>query len=127
MPRKSIVFVSFVTVAAALLVYAADVPETVTIDAAVDKKSAVEFPHTAHVDAGVSCDTCHHTLEGLTADRAAEVKKCSGCHLDPTEEGVPSMRQMSSSKNPLHKGCISCHKTESKGPTKCNECHPKAE
>lgn len=127
MRRTIIVSVSIAAAAAALLVFAAEMPETVTIDAAMDKKSAVEFPHAAHVEAGVSCDTCHHTQEGLTADGAAEVQKCSGCHLDPTEEGVPSMREMSPSKNPLHKGCISCHKTEGKGPTKCNECHPKAE
>ena len=127
MRHTKIALVSMTVAAAALLVYAADIPETITIDAAMDKKSAVEFPHAAHVEAGVSCDTCHHTLEGLTAEGAAEVKKCSACHLDPTEEGVPSMREMSPSKNPLHKGCISCHKTEAKGPTKCNECHPKAE
>ena len=125
MRQTKITVVSIAVAAAALLVFAADIPETVTIDAAMDKKSAVEFPHAAHVETGISCDTCHHNQEGLTAEGAAEVQKCSECHLDPTEEGVPSMREMSPSKNPLHKGCISCHKTEAKGPTKCNDCHPK--
>jgi hypothetical protein len=127
MRRATITVALIATFAAALWVFAAEIPENITIDAAMNKKSAVEFPHAAHVETGVSCDTCHHTLEGLTAERAAEVKKCSACHLDPTEEGVPSMREMSPSKNPLHKGCINCHKTEAKGPIKCNDCHPKAE
>jgi hypothetical protein len=35
------------------------------------------------------------------------------------------MREMSLKKNPFHMVCIDCHKAETKGPTKCDDCHPK--
>lgn len=99
-------------------------PDEVVIDAAKDKRAAVTFPHAKHVENVDSCVTCHHTNEGLTAGSGQEVEACSACHLDP-EGDVPDMREMSLTKNPLHKGCISCHKEEGKGPTKCDDCHPK--
>ena len=40
---------------------------------------------------------------------------------------------MSQKKNPYHINCVPCHKEAvakdeaSKAPTKCNQCHPKAE
>lgn len=100
-------------------------PETVTIDAAKDKKAAVEFPHAKHQEMVDSCVTCHHTQEGLTVDSDIEVKACTTCHLDPEEETTPSMREMSVKKNPFHIVCIDCHKEQEKGPSKCNDCHPK--
>lgn len=99
-------------------------PDEVVIDAAQDKRAPVTFPHAKHVEQVDDCVTCHHTTEGLTAASGQEVETCSACHLDP-EEGVPGMREMSLTKNPLHKGCISCHKEQDKGPTKCDDCHPK--
>jgi len=93
-----------VTILAAVAVAAVQVPETVTLDKAKN--------------------TCHHTQKGLTAE-ATEVKPCASCHLDPEKPETPSMREMSLSKNPFHKRCIDCHKTEAKGPTKCAECHKK--
>jgi len=101
-------------------------PEEVTIDAAAAKKTAVVFPHAKHQELVESCSTCHHTNEGMTGDTAvdAEVQACSACHLDP-EGDVPGMREMSMKKNPFHMLCIDCHKTEAKGPTKCDDCHKK--
>ena len=100
-------------------------PDTVVIDDAQAKRSAVTFPHATHVKNVTDCTTCHHTSKGLTASSGQEVATCASCHLDPKEAATPSMREMSLTKNPLHEGCISCHKEQAKGPTKCDDCHPK--
>ena len=99
-------------------------PDEVVIKGAADKQPAVTFPHAKHQEMVKACDTCHHTNKGMTTAEGTEVKACSECHLDPKGD-VPSMRQMSMKKNPFHIVCIDCHKTETKGPTKCAECHKK--
>jgi hypothetical protein len=103
-------------------------PVDVVIDAAQKRRAAVEFPHAAHHEWVASCDTCHHTDEGLTADAAieAEVQGCVSCHLDPEQADTPSMREMSLKKNPYHVLCVDCHKEQQKGPAECDDCHPKA-
>jgi len=124
--KRTIIALCVLTIGSgALIALAHHGPDTVTIDAAADKKSPVVFPHAAHIEVVDQCDTCHHTQEGLTAESDAEVETCASCHLDPESEDVPSMRQMSLKKNPFHAGCIDCHKEEGAGPTKCDECHPK--
>jgi hypothetical protein len=103
-------------------------PETVVIKEAQKKQPAVTFSHSKHSTTLVkSCDTCHHTQKGLTADKATatNVVLCSKCHLDPKDAKVPSMREMSLTKNPFHIRCISCHKEQKKGPTACTACHKK--
>lgn len=100
-------------------------PDEVVIDAAKDKRAAVTFPHAEHVENVDSCVTCHHTSEGLTASSGQEVESCAACHLDPESADVPGMREMSLKKNPFHMTCIDCHKEQTKGPTKCDDCHPK--
>jgi hypothetical protein len=100
-------------------------PDEVVIDAAQAKKSAVTFPHADHVERLPDCTTCHHTSEGLTASSGQEVASCTSCHLDPEKAETPGMREMSLKKNPFHMVCIDCHKEETKGPTKCDDCHPK--
>lgn len=102
-------------------------PEEIVIDDAVNKRAAVDFPHQLHWENVESCDTCHHENEGLTVEAEVEVETCASCHLDPEEEGTPGIRELSMKKNPYHILCVDCHKTEEKGPTKCDECHPKAE
>ncbi|MGZ5432293.1 MAG: cytochrome c3 family protein [Thermoanaerobaculia bacterium] len=100
-------------------------PATITINAAAKKQPPVPFNHEKHSMTLVkSCDTCHHTQKGLTAEKAKDTKvaKCSSCHLDP-KPPVPSMREMSLTKNPFHIGCIACHKEQKKGPTACTACH----
>ena len=105
-------------------------PETIKIEEAAKKMAPVTFPHAMHGDKLVkSCDVCHHTQKGLTKQQALDNKidiiKCSTCHLDPKDAKIPSMREMSATKNPFHIRCISCHKTEKKGPTVCTQCHKK--
>lgn len=99
-------------------------PDKVDIKAAAKKQTAVPFNHMKHVKLAKSCDTCHHTNKGLTAETKAKVEKCSTCHLDP-KPNVPGMREVSLTKNPFHMGCIACHKTQKKGPVACAGCHVK--
>jgi len=111
----------------AALAFAHHGPATITINAAAKKQPAVSFSHEKHSMTLVkTCDTCHHTQKGLTAEKAKDTKvvKCSTCHLDP-KGTVPSMREMSLTKNPLHMECITCHKEQKKGPTACTGCHVK--
>jgi hypothetical protein len=100
---------------------------TITIKAAAKKQPPVTFSHDKHSTTLVkTCDTCHHTQQGLTAEKTKDTKvvKCSTCHLDPKGD-VPSMREMSMTKNPFHIRCISCHKEQKKGPVVCTGCHKK--
>ncbi|HEX9161233.1 MAG TPA: cytochrome c3 family protein [Thermoanaerobaculia bacterium] len=106
-------------------------PATLKIGEAAKKQPPVTFDHAKHGDTLVkSCGTCHHTQKTLTkAENAAnkvDVKKCSTCHLDPKDAKIPSMREMSPTKNPFHIRCVSCHKTEKKGPVACTGCHKKS-
>jgi hypothetical protein len=111
---------------------AGEAPETTMIDDCVNKQAAVEFPHKVHAD-GIECVTCHHAQEGLTADSSEEVAPCGSCHTEPEDAETPICSQMSSSKNPFHIRCVGCHKEKLEadesftGPTKCTQCHPKAE
>lgn len=114
---------AFATVAMAKK--ATEAPESVTINAAQAKQPAVTFPHKAHVDMGVTCETCHHTQKGLTKDSTDEVPTCVSCHLNPKDAATPNMAEMSMKKNPFHMDCINCHKEKAKGPVKCAECHKK--
>jgi hypothetical protein len=101
-------------------------PESIVIKAAQKKQGPVKFSHEKHAKLAKSCDTCHHTQKGLTAGNAKSVTKCTTCHLDPKSANIPSMREASLTKNPFHKACLSCHRSEKKGPVACNGCHTKA-
>jgi len=110
----------------------AEAPESTTIDDCVNKKSAVEFPHSVHAGS-FECVTCHHTQEGLTAESDMQVEACGTCHVEPEAAETPACSQMSLSKNPFHIACVGCHKEKVAedetlaAPTKCEGCHPKAE
>lgn len=127
--RKSVLFAfALVLVTSAAL---AHFPKTVNIDEAMKKQPSVTLDHEKHADKLVkSCDVCHHTQKGLTKAEAdsgkVEVRKCSACHLDPKDAKIPSMREMSPTKNPMHIRCMGCHKTEKKGPAACTGCHKKS-
>lgn len=117
-----------IVVGAASAATPAEAPESITLDACMNKKAAVQFPHKAHWEL-TECTTCHHTSEGLTADSDMTVEPCSACHLEPEAAETPDCTQMSLSKNPFHVNCVGCHKESGKesAPTKCDDCHPKAE
>jgi len=122
---------TLVLLASSLTLPAAEMPETVTIDDCVAKKSATTFNHKAHLEV-TECKNCHHTQEGLTADSGEKVELCGSCHVTPEKDTTPICSQMSSSKNPYHIRCTGCHKKmvkedeTIKAPTKCDGCHPKA-
>jgi hypothetical protein len=123
--QKIVLVVALLSLAPAITL--AHYPTTVKVDTAAKKQPPVPFNHGKHGDTLVkSCDTCHHTHKGLTKAQTdtVDVKKCSECHLEP-KGNVPSMREMSLTKNPLHIRCINCHKEGKKGPTACTGCHKK--
>jgi hypothetical protein len=126
--KKTLILASLVAFVLAFAVAAAQTPPTtVTISAAQSKQPPVTFAHDKHLTRAKTCDTCHHTNKGMTKETAKDVKKCSTCHLDPKAANVPSMREMSMTKNPFHIRCITCHKaaTPKKGPVICTGCHVK--
>ncbi len=118
----------FVLVCGATFVFAHHGPAKVSIAAAAKKQPAVAFDHAKHTTLAKTCDTCHHTNKGLTADTDKDVKKCSSCHLNPKDANVPNMAEMSMTKNPFHIRCVGCHKAGvagKKGPAVCKDCHKK--
>jgi hypothetical protein len=121
--RKNLSFSVLSVILVATALYAHHGPTTITIDAAAAKQPGVSFDHHKHsTSLADSCDTCHHTQQGLTAESDANVQKCSTCHLDPKGD-VPSMRAAGLKDNPFHVACISCHREQKKGPTTCKQCH----
>ena len=94
--------------------------EVVTFEAS---KGNVTFKHRAHQDrvGADKCNTCHHTSKADGSD----VQKCDAGH--PKENVEKDGKTIPSEKNARHKKCKGCHKTEQKGPTKCDECHVAAQ
>jgi len=113
--------VGFVLMVSALA-FNATAGDDIVIDDCANKQAAVNFPHKAH-EAVTKCGTCHHTQADLA--EGGEGQSCADCHVNPEDPATLDCAQMSMSKNPFHKMCVSCHKTEKKGPSKCTECHPK--
>ncbi|HTN52630.1 MAG TPA: cytochrome c3 family protein [Anaeromyxobacter sp.] len=87
----------FAALFVAVVANAADAPASITFPA---KPGNVTFPHKAHQDRGVKCETCHGDAKG---------GKIAGF-----------------GKDKAHALCVECHKKEAKGPTKCADCHKKA-
>lgn len=78
---------------------------------------------------GYGCKACHHELKNDDPAEQAKAKKCSteGCHGAEAKDKSPDL------KNAMHNQCYkNCHKTDekakaAKAPTKCGDCHKKAE
>ena len=88
------------------------------------KKAPVSFPHKKHsVDYKLACTECHHIYkDGKNVFKPGDkVQMCSKCHTSPKK----NKGKMLSLYNAYHKNCRTCHKKAKKGPTKCNQCHPK--
>lgn len=114
MRRKLLIVVIAVAVAMAFgasMAVAGDPPGQVMIEKGKDKKPGVNFDHAKHA-ASIDCFKCHHT-----AKSKEEVKDCFECH--GKDASAPSV------KDAFHKSCTACHRSEKKGPTKCNDCHAK--
>ncbi len=76
-------------------------PAEITIDKAAAKKSAVVFPHEKHQKMVESCDTCHHTNKGVTADTASDVKACSSLPPGSREGRDPEHARDEHEEEPL--------------------------
>lgn len=68
--------------------------------------SFVSFSHSAHVTAGVECQTCHGAVE--TMERVRQVSDlsmgwCVNCHRDVNANGVKGVRVNASTD------CVACH------------------
>jgi hypothetical protein len=117
--------------------YAASAPEVITMNSAgyaKHTKGLVQLSHTKHaVEYKIACGECHHDDAGkpLELKDGDPVQKCGECHkdfgkLDKADKKMAKADKIKKyQKEALHANCISCHKKEKKGPTKCTDCHPK--
>ncbi len=76
---KKLLITALLAVFASAPVFAADAPETVTLNA---KNGNVTFNHKEH-SAKMECSTCHQGEPGkMELDKDAAHKLCKGCHQD---------------------------------------------
>jgi len=87
------------------------------------ERPPVPFPHLRHIEAGLSCNECHHRYEkGKNVIDEGELEagkpgiRCHECH---SSKSSPQVRDA------FHRQCIDCHKKSKKGPLFCGECHKK--
>jgi Na+-translocating ferredoxin:NAD+ oxidoreductase RnfC subunit len=104
-------------------------PDTIILKG--NPMGGVKFMHAEHAKTrGIKCDTCHHPSKPEKPSKVA-TEACSDCH---TKTATAPMK--TNFKGAFHdamakKGtCIDCHTAENakgkKAPTKCMECHQKA-
>ena len=129
--------VSMLLSVAALLVWAAEVPEDKLVIELVPKFGTVTFTHRDHSERlGNDCIFCHHTYEGAEAP----IQSCYACHravihreaaIVPAAAAGPEQSPGGPPKaeHAFHILCIECHETERAeerpaGPTdSCRDCH----
>ncbi len=113
----------------AVFAYAAETaPGTVILKGA--PMGGVKFDHKAHEGRGGKCDTCHHAAKTEKAPKAAH-ENCQDCHTATATAPMKTKAQAAFHNPTATAGvCIDCHKAEDakgkKAPTKCMECHLKA-
>ena len=113
----------------AVCAYAAETaPGTVVLKGA--PMGGVKFDHKAHAAVAGKCDACHHASKPAKALASAH-QKCQDCHTTPATAPVTTKTQLAFHNATATGGtCIDCHKTQNaagkKAPTKCAECHQKA-
>ena len=112
-------------------VFAADKPAPDTVILKGSPMGGVKFMHSAHAkDRGIKCETCHH---GAKPEKAATGKNqaCGDCHEKTAAAPMKTSFKLAFHDATAKKGiCIDCHTAENakgkKAPTKCTECHQKA-
>ncbi|HEB88920.1 MAG TPA: hypothetical protein ENI85_05055 [Deltaproteobacteria bacterium] len=126
-----------------LLKYLDDVDDKIVMNTNGKKYKKFRFPHKKHATGvflpEMTCQTCHHTLEGDDESPVA----CNECHDiggDADEEKAKKRyvhtKGLSFPKEPDQEqiSCVSCHKamnarlaagerTGNKAPVKCTQCH----
>ena len=106
-------------------------PDTLTLQNPTPQKSGrppVPFPHSRHIERGLSCKECHHRYDQgknvLDEGELEEGKpgiRCQECHGPKVRPDLQTA---------FHKQCLDCHQTYKKegkktGPLFCGECHVK--
>jgi hypothetical protein len=111
--------------------FAADKVAKDTIILKGNPMGGVKFMHSAHVkDRKIKCETCHHASKPEKAATAKE-QACSDCHTKTAAAPMKTTYKLAFHDATAKKGiCIDCHLAENakgkKAPTKCTECHQKA-
>ncbi len=87
----------------------------------------VKFLHSQH---NVACTTCHHASKPEKPSKSA-TQPCADCHTKTATAPMKTKLQAAFHNPSATAGlCIDCHKKEAaagkKTPTKCAECHQKA-
>ena len=91
----------------------------------------VKFMHTAHTkDRAIKCDTCHHPSKTEKPAKVA-TQSCADCHDKAATAPMKTTYKLAFHDAMAKKGiCADCHTAENakgkKAPTKCTECHQKA-
>jgi sRNA-binding protein len=91
----------------------------------------VKFDHAAHQKvAGNKCETCHHASKAQKPMKAAH-ENCQDCHTKTATAPMKTTTKLAFHDNMAKAGiCIDCHVKQNaagkKAPTKCTECHQKA-
>jgi hypothetical protein len=125
----AVVICVFVVLMCCSVVFAQKAP-----DAPVVLKGApmggVKFDHKAHTAAGAKCDVCHHASKPEKAAKSPQ-QACTDCHTKTATAPMKTKLQAAFHNPTAADGlCIDCHKKEAaagkKAPTKCAECHQKA-
>jgi hypothetical protein len=120
-----------VVLAICVPVFAADKTPQDVIILKGNPMGGVKFMHTAHSkDRGIKCDTCHHPSKTEKPATAAQ-QACSDCHQKTAAAPMKTNFKGAFHDAMAKKGvCIDCHVKENaagkKAPTKCTECHQKA-
>ena len=91
---------------------------------------AVKFDHTSHLKVAPKCETCHHASKPEKPLKSPQ-EACTDCHTHPATPPVTTSVQGAFHNPTATAGlCIDCHKRENgagkAAPTKCTECHQKA-
>jgi Class III cytochrome C family len=113
----------------AVVAYATETtPGTVILKGA--PMGGVKFDHKAHEGRGIKCDTCHHASKAEKALKS-DHESCQNCHTTTAAAPMKTKAQAAFHNPTATAGvCAECHKAENvkgkKAPTKCMECHQKA-
>lgn len=111
--------------------FAADKPAPDTVILKGNPMGGVKFMHSAHAkDRNIKCETCHHASKPEKA-ATGKTQACSECHAKAAAAPMKTTYKLAFHDATAKKGtCIDCHTAENakgkKAPTKCTECHQKA-
>jgi len=127
----AVIVVAAVLVAVSIPAFAADKAQD-TIILKGNPMGGVKFLHNVHSKdrTAAKCDTCHHATKTEKPAKAA-TESCADCHTKTAAAPMKTTYKLAFHDGMAKKGvCIDCHLSENakgkKAPTKCAECHQKA-